>query len=36
LQDVTDALADSVRDRPFTTLALAIGIGVIVGSTLRR
>jgi ElaB/YqjD/DUF883 family membrane-anchored ribosome-binding protein len=36
LQDVTDALADSVRDRPFTTLALAIGLGVIVGSTLRR
>jgi ElaB/YqjD/DUF883 family membrane-anchored ribosome-binding protein len=36
LQEVTDTLADSVRDRPFTTLALAIGLGVVVGSILRR
>jgi ElaB/YqjD/DUF883 family membrane-anchored ribosome-binding protein len=36
LQDFTDTLEDSVRDRPFTMLALAIGLGVVVGTTLRR
>ena len=36
LREFNDTLEDSVRDRPFTMLALAVGLGIVVGSTLRR
>jgi ElaB/YqjD/DUF883 family membrane-anchored ribosome-binding protein len=36
LQDIGDTIEESVRERPFTMLALAIGLGVVVGTTLRR
>ena len=36
LNDFGETLEDSIRERPFTVLAIALGVGVIVGSTLRR
>jgi ElaB/YqjD/DUF883 family membrane-anchored ribosome-binding protein len=31
-----DAVDDSMRQRPYTTLALAIGLGFLVGATWRK
>jgi ElaB/YqjD/DUF883 family membrane-anchored ribosome-binding protein len=36
LRDIGETLEDSLRERPFTMLALAVGLGVVVGTTLRR
>ena len=36
INDFSDTLEESIRERPFTVLAIALGLGVIVGSTLRR
>lgn len=33
---VLDALEDSLRQRPYTTLALAVGLGFVVGTLWRR
>lgn len=35
-EDVTDAIDDSLKRRPYTTLALALGIGFLFGATWRR
>jgi ElaB/YqjD/DUF883 family membrane-anchored ribosome-binding protein len=32
----TDALDDSIQRRPYTTLAIALGIGFLFGATWRR
>jgi ElaB/YqjD/DUF883 family membrane-anchored ribosome-binding protein len=34
--NLVDAIDDSVKKRPYTTLALAIGIGFLFGATWRR
>jgi ElaB/YqjD/DUF883 family membrane-anchored ribosome-binding protein len=34
--DVVDAIEDSVHRRPYTTLAIAVGVGFLVGATWRR
>lgn len=34
--EVVDSIGRSVRKRPYTTLALAIGIGFLFGATWRR
>jgi len=31
-----DALEESVQERPFATLAIALGIGFVIGATWRR
>jgi ElaB/YqjD/DUF883 family membrane-anchored ribosome-binding protein len=31
-----DAVEDSLKDRPYTTLALAVGLGFILGAAWRR
>jgi ElaB/YqjD/DUF883 family membrane-anchored ribosome-binding protein len=31
-----DAIDDSIKNRPYTTLALAVGLGVLLGATWRR
>jgi ElaB/YqjD/DUF883 family membrane-anchored ribosome-binding protein len=31
-----EALEDAVRRRPFATLAIAMGIGFLLGTSLRR
>ncbi len=31
-----DALDESIKNRPYTTLALAVGIGFLLGTTWRR
>jgi ElaB/YqjD/DUF883 family membrane-anchored ribosome-binding protein len=36
LKDFGETLEDTLRERPFTMLALAVGLGVVVGSTWRR
>jgi ElaB/YqjD/DUF883 family membrane-anchored ribosome-binding protein len=36
LKDIGDTLEDSMRERPFTMLAIALGLGVVLGTTLRR
>lgn len=36
IQDLGGTIEDTVREHPFTMLALAIGLGVVVGTTLRR
>ncbi len=36
LDGLTDSLEGSIREHPFTMLALALGLGVVVGTTLRR
>jgi ElaB/YqjD/DUF883 family membrane-anchored ribosome-binding protein len=36
LEGVGDTIENSVREHPFTTLAIAIGVGALVGSQLRR
>lgn len=36
LRDVGETLEDTLRERPFTMLALAVGLGVVLGTTLRR
>lgn len=36
LDGVGETIENSVREHPFTTLAIAIGVGAIVGSQLRR
>jgi ElaB/YqjD/DUF883 family membrane-anchored ribosome-binding protein len=33
---VSETLEESVRERPFTMLALAVGIGIVLGSIWRR
>jgi ElaB/YqjD/DUF883 family membrane-anchored ribosome-binding protein len=33
---VGDTLADVIEERPITTLALALGIGILIGVTWRR
>lgn len=35
-ESVTDAIDDSLKRRPYTTLALALGIGFLFGATWRR
>jgi len=35
-EDVTDAIDDSLKRRPYTTLALALAIGFLFGATWRR
>jgi ElaB/YqjD/DUF883 family membrane-anchored ribosome-binding protein len=32
----TDAVDESIKNRPYTTLALAAGLGFLFGTTLRR
>lgn len=32
----TDAIEESLHTRPLTTLAMAIGVGIVVGATWRR
>jgi ElaB/YqjD/DUF883 family membrane-anchored ribosome-binding protein len=32
----TDALDESISRRPYTTLAIALGIGFLLGATWRR
>jgi ElaB/YqjD/DUF883 family membrane-anchored ribosome-binding protein len=34
--NLTDAIDESLRKRPYTTLALAVGIGFLFGATWRR
>ena len=34
--NVVDAIDESLRKRPYTTLALAVGIGFLFGATWRR
>jgi ElaB/YqjD/DUF883 family membrane-anchored ribosome-binding protein len=34
--NMTDAIDESLRKRPYTTLALAVGIGFLFGATWRR
>jgi ElaB/YqjD/DUF883 family membrane-anchored ribosome-binding protein len=34
--DVVEAIGESLRKRPYTTLALAAGIGFLIGTILRR
>jgi ElaB/YqjD/DUF883 family membrane-anchored ribosome-binding protein len=36
LDGVGETIESSVREHPFTTLAIAVGVGAIVGSQLRR
>ncbi len=36
LDGVGETIESSVREHPFTTLAIAIGVGALVGSQLRR
>jgi ElaB/YqjD/DUF883 family membrane-anchored ribosome-binding protein len=36
LDGLGDSLEGSIRERPFTMLALALGLGVVVGTALRR
>ncbi len=31
-----DAIDESIKTRPYTTLALAVGLGVLLGATWRR
>jgi ElaB/YqjD/DUF883 family membrane-anchored ribosome-binding protein len=33
---VSDAIEESIRERPLTTLALAVGLGFIMGATWRK
>ncbi len=34
--NVADVIDDSIKTRPYTTLALAIGVGILFGATWRR
>jgi ElaB/YqjD/DUF883 family membrane-anchored ribosome-binding protein len=34
--DLAETVEESVRTRPLTALAIAIGLGVLLGMTLRR
>jgi len=34
--NMVDAIDESLRNRPYTTLALAVGIGFLFGATWRR
>jgi ElaB/YqjD/DUF883 family membrane-anchored ribosome-binding protein len=34
--NVVDAIDESLKTRPYTTLALAVGIGFLFGATWRR
>ncbi|PWB82355.1 MAG: hypothetical protein C3F11_12435 [Methylocystaceae bacterium] len=36
LDGVGETIESSVREHPFTTLAIAVGVGALVGSQLRR
>ena len=36
LRDIGESIEDSIRERPFTMLALAVGLGVVLAATLRR
>jgi ElaB/YqjD/DUF883 family membrane-anchored ribosome-binding protein len=35
-ENIADAVEGSLRERPMATLALAVGLGFIIGATLRR
>src|SRR6516165_8738505 len=35
-QEAVDAIDKSVKNRPYTTLAIAVGLGFLFGSTWRR
>jgi len=35
-ETVSDVIEESIRERPLTTLALAIGLGFILGATWRK
>jgi ElaB/YqjD/DUF883 family membrane-anchored ribosome-binding protein len=35
-ENIADAVEESLRERPIATLALAVGLGFIVGAVLRR
>ncbi len=34
--DVTEAVDESIRERPYISLALALGLGFVLGATWRR
>ena len=34
--DMVEKVEDAVRERPFATIALAIGLGFVLSSTMRR
>jgi ElaB/YqjD/DUF883 family membrane-anchored ribosome-binding protein len=34
--NMVDAIDESLKNRPYTTLALAVGIGFLFGATWRR
>lgn len=34
--DVVENVEDAVRERPFTALAIAVGLGFVLSSTMRR
>jgi ElaB/YqjD/DUF883 family membrane-anchored ribosome-binding protein len=34
--NVVDALEESIQRRPYTTLALAVGLGFVIGATWRK
>jgi ElaB/YqjD/DUF883 family membrane-anchored ribosome-binding protein len=36
LEEVGDTVESTIRQHPFATLAIAIGVGALVGSQLRR
>ncbi|MBY6241957.1 YqjD family protein [Methylosinus sp. Sm6] len=36
VEGVGDTVESSIREHPFATLAIAIGVGALVGSQLRR
>lgn len=36
IDGVTESIEESVRERPLTMLALALGVGLILGKVLRR
>jgi ElaB/YqjD/DUF883 family membrane-anchored ribosome-binding protein len=36
MKDFGETIEESVRERPLTMLAVAIGFGILIGTTLRR
>ena len=35
-ETVSDVIEESIKERPLTTLALAVGLGFILGATWRK